>query len=247
MPLSANTLIHFTNSKESLKSILLDNFKIFYCRETVDFAMDRVEFFVPMVSFCDIPLSEIKVHMTKYGRYGIGLTKEWGIRNRLNPVLYVSKGSHLAKSYQTAYLHFSRQSRENGRSQSEEHKSLVDTMRYIKNYEGVLSRLGQHTEDYRFSDEREWRYVPPSSEKCDMLIGGTVYKDERKNRAESLLTNLRLEFAPNDIKYVIINEDSEISEFIEHFRRAKGKKYVLDDIERLTTRILTAQQIEQDM
>ena len=35
MPLSANTLIHFTKQKKSLKKILEENFRIFNCRETV--------------------------------------------------------------------------------------------------------------------------------------------------------------------------------------------------------------------
>jgi hypothetical protein len=70
-----------------------------------------------------------------------------------------------------------------------------------------------------------------------------------KNKAEcdAKLTHLRLEFEPNDIKYIIINDDSEITEFVNHLRVAKGNKYSFHDVERLTTRILTSEQIFGDI
>lgn len=78
VPLSANTLIHFTRSKENLKKILEENFRIYNCRESVILGGKPSEFYVPMVSFCDLPLSEVKDHISKYGNYGIGMTKAWG-------------------------------------------------------------------------------------------------------------------------------------------------------------------------
>lgn len=246
MPLSANTLIHFTADKTSLKSILEENFRVFNCSEEVDFGTEKVRYVVPMVSFCDIPLSEIKAHISKYGRYGIGMTKAWGVRHRLNPVLYMAQGSHLSESYRNAFVHFADLELGKDGKWTVEQKSLIDVIRYIKNYEGDLTRKSNTTKNYRFSDEREWRYVPPFSEACEMVIGAPDYQKDKKSY-DCHLENLRLTFEPNDIKYIIIDNDAEIGEFIDHLRRAKGKKYSLDDIERLTTRILTTQQIEQDI
>ena len=53
-----------------------------------------------MVSFCDIPLSLAKDHIKTYGSYGIGMMKEWGIKNNLNPVVYIERDSLLAKDIQ---------------------------------------------------------------------------------------------------------------------------------------------------
>ncbi len=81
-----------------------------------------------------------------------------------------------------------------------------------------------------------------------MLMGEKYYLDpDNKKAADAKLEPFRLEFEPNDIKYIIIQKDAEIGEFIEHLRRAKGMKYALHDIERLTTRILTTEQIQSDM
>ena len=245
MSLSANTLIHFTNDKEKLKLILQENFRIFNCKESVTLGGKLGVFYVPMVSFCDIPLSEIKAHVSKYGNYGLGMTKEWGVRKGLNPVLYVSQHSMLSESYRKAFAHFN----STAGNWTDEQKSLADITRYLKNYEANLERGGTTIENYRFSDEREWRYVPAYSENCDMLITNSsiVSTTNIKAASDKKLLDLRLEFEPNDIKYIIINDDSEIGEFVDHLRRVKGKNYTLHDTERLTTRILTTEQIMSDM
>jgi hypothetical protein len=54
-----------------------------------------------MVSFCDDPLSLAKDQIESYGSYAIGMTKEWGILNNLNPVVYIEKNSLLAKDIQS--------------------------------------------------------------------------------------------------------------------------------------------------
>jgi hypothetical protein len=248
MALSSNTLIHFTSSKENLKKILEENFRIFNCRETVILGGESNTWHLPMVSFCDIPLSEVKNHISKYGEYGLGMTKEWGMRKGLNPVLYVAQRSFLSKSYHTAWNHFNIKPDEDIDDWEPPQKALADVLRYIKNYEADLIRNGTIIKNYRFSDEREWRYVPPYSENCEMLMHNDYYEAvDNQSKADKRLDSLRLEFKPADIKYIIIRDDSEIAEFIDHLRRAKGKNYSLHDVERLTTRILTTEQIKGDI
>lgn len=244
MPLSANTLIHFTANKDYLRQILEENFRISFCKETVLFKDSATIFYAPMVSFCDIPLSEVKEHISKYGNYGIGFTKQWGAKRGLNPVLYLAQNSMLSVSYEDAFNHFIGDT--HIVDLTKEQKALVDVIRYCKNYEADLTRKGKVIPDYRFSDEREWRYVPSYSEPCPMVL---IEDDYLNNKVafDALLENLRLEFEPNDIKYIIINDDSEIAEFVDHLRKAKGKKYSYHDVERLTTRILTTEQIMEDM
>ncbi|MEO8588093.1 MAG: abortive infection system antitoxin AbiGi family protein [Flavobacteriales bacterium] len=245
MAVSSNTVIHFTQSKDSLKGILREGFKVFYCREEVFFENSKgpMAYAVPMVSFCDIPLSEVKNHISKYGGYGIGLTKEWANEKGLNPVLYVAHGSHIANSYWRAYSDHVL-GPEPGDAVKK--KPVADVLRYIKNYSGQLSRGGTFDKDYRFYDEREWRYVVPHSEDVPMFVLDQAYRtDEQKETENQKLESFRLEFTPNDIKYLIIQSDAEIPEFIETMRSASGK-FPLLDVERLMTRLITTEQITND-
>ena len=86
MALSANTLFHFTSSLDILISILTRDFIPRYSLENYNVLMPKInnrkglEVGIPMVSFCDIPLSKVSQHIDIYGRYGIGLEKNWGLR-----------------------------------------------------------------------------------------------------------------------------------------------------------------------
>jgi len=68
--LDPDILFHFT-TKKGLYGILKATFSISYAREKIIGVGKPTEFAVPMVSFCDLKLSELKAHMDKYGTYGI--------------------------------------------------------------------------------------------------------------------------------------------------------------------------------
>ena len=244
MPLSSNTLLHLTKEKSALLGILEESFKVFFCRETFEMNNQTLTARIPMVSFCDIPLSEVKNHIESYGHYGIGLTKAWATRQRLNPVLYLEPNSLLATSVNGALQKLIAD--DASESLSEAQYDLADMIRYIKNYEGVLNRKDGTRRIYRFSDEREWRYVPPRSDYPALLETDETYAADPP-KADAALSSLRLTFEPEDIKYIIIRDDSEISEFLHHLRTAKGRKYSHYEIERLTTRLLTTEQILGDV
>jgi len=50
------------------------------------------ELFIPYcVCFCDIPVGDLAVHMTKYSRFGLAFTKEFLVEKGAGPVLYIAK------------------------------------------------------------------------------------------------------------------------------------------------------------
>ncbi|MCX6309303.1 MAG: abortive infection system antitoxin AbiGi family protein [Bacteroidia bacterium] len=86
---SADYLFHFTERYISIVDIMKNRFKPFFCVEDFSFMYnDRRNLIIayPIVCFCDIPIERHNQHKENYGKYGIGLTKEWGIRNNLNIV-----------------------------------------------------------------------------------------------------------------------------------------------------------------
>ena len=38
-------------------------------------------------------LNKLEKHMNTYGEYGIALTKEWGLTNKIQPIQYINENS----------------------------------------------------------------------------------------------------------------------------------------------------------
>lgn len=216
MAVSSNFLIHFTKKKSVFENILKNGFKLHYCKEKIKVRTGEMEILVPMVSFCDLPLSQIMNHVDSYGAYGIGLNKEWAERNGLNPILYIEKESNFGHSFFPNFLQkFKTDKKISDMDISE--KSLYDIFRYMKNYQGELKRKNKvEIKNYRFSDEREWRYVLPSNSPHKFLLNCSSINDTivatKKLELNKLIENIKLNFTPSDIKYLILkNEDQRVS------------------------------------
>ena len=80
MDLSLNSPMNLTKGKERLKGILKESFKLICFHDQIfTQGTGKIEYYCPMVSFCDIPLSRIKNQIDSFRHYGIGLTKEQGV------------------------------------------------------------------------------------------------------------------------------------------------------------------------
>ncbi|WP_414709922.1 abortive infection system antitoxin AbiGi family protein [Puia sp.] len=108
MAISSETLFHFTPTLANLKGIVSDKFRIAYCFEQYTLDYQTHSAYYPMISFCDIPLSLAKNHINKYGSFAVGLTKDWGIRNKLNPVIYLETKSYLSHEIQSNLDHLAK-------------------------------------------------------------------------------------------------------------------------------------------
>ncbi|RXR18954.1 hypothetical protein EQG63_05780 [Flavobacterium amnicola] len=250
MGLSSNTVTHFTKSLSNLKGILTENFKVRYCREIINAKSKTYDLLVPMVSFCDIPFSQIVNHIDSYGCYGIGLKKKWAEECGLNPVLYLDKHSSLTENMLLhLYKHLTASKSKVTELDSDE-KCRFDIIRYTKNYQGDLNRIGKKAiKDYRFSDEREWRYV--IDPKLDYPLFGnlkniTVAKiPEAKNMQNKKIETERLQFTPEDINYIIVKYESERDKVIETLEKVNAK-YPHEQVKRLISRIISVEQLRTD-
>jgi hypothetical protein len=252
MALYPTTLFHFTN-QQALYDILGNNFSVSYAREKIIGPNNEKEFAVPMVSFCDLKLSELK-YFLGYGRYGIGLTKEWANRNGLSPVMYINRHSQLMdgliNGVDEIYNYFENQDNPNGINNIiNGYNNVINSYRYIKNYRGELWRHGQlEDDDYLFADEREWRFVPDIGDQTirPFVNINLIRTSADKNRFNQQANHVRLSFNPDDIMYLVVENDDEIEPLIDHLQIVK-QHFTPTMIKKLTSRILTVDQIENDI
>lgn len=87
-----DTLFHTTTKFEAIKSIVKNGFYPSYAEE---FFAGRKQL-VLMVSFSNIPLLESRSQIN-YGQYAIGLSRKWGVENKLHPVIYTFDGSEFSE------------------------------------------------------------------------------------------------------------------------------------------------------
>lgn len=79
-----NHIVHYTRGYGILEKIINDGFSPSYCLDKIN----EDEFFIPMISFCNIPLREVGYYI-RYGEYGIGMSMDWAINSKVSPVRYI--------------------------------------------------------------------------------------------------------------------------------------------------------------
>ncbi len=272
--ISSNTLFHFTESIDHIISILKKDFRPNLSLEDLSCLGLKSKLAIPMVSFCDIPLSQTLLHMKHYGCYGIGLSKSWGKNHGINPVLYTYQDSPLAasicKSLAWTYARYLKTKPDPGfqellemwaqiaaiaRKESPNSPlfSLWDQLLriqcFVKPYEGPLGRGDQPIQNVRFYDEREWRFVPDFGKDLIkyLLIEGD-YNDEpiRRERNNEIQKQSQIPFTSTDIKYLIVSCEEEILPMIKKIEEIAGSRYSHDEMKIFNSKIITADQIATD-
>lgn len=95
-------LSHFCKEKEPIKKILKDGFKPSYAKEE----FQDFNALIPMISFSNILLRDVGMdEVLSYGDYAICFTREWGIKNGLNPVIYTHESGVLKEAHDTIFKH----------------------------------------------------------------------------------------------------------------------------------------------
>lgn len=245
-----NILFHFT-TRQSLYDILNNTFKVSYARERILGGTKTKEFAVPMISFSDLRLSELKDNIGTYGKFGIGMTKDWAINKGLNPVMYASDKSLFTENFIGGIEDFFKLVKNTGDASGiyeTAYNNTLNTLRYVKNYKGDLKRTGKKTiVDYVFANEREWRFVPPISDNISPFVPiDKIGTSQQKSRFNQEVRHIKLHFQPDDIKYLIVEKDSDINPLIAHLKIAKVS-FPDEMVDRLSSRILTYEQIEKDV
>ncbi len=262
------TLFHFTEKLDTLFEILDSSyFRISFAREFIQGQSTNRNFGIPMVSFCDIRLTQLTQHTESYGHYGIGLSKDWANENGLNPVIYMSKHSSVFDNYNLEIRRLKAEVNKllkhldeikssgttsqltNAKRKYDSailsYKKIVDPLRYMKNYQATLKRRnGQEKPNYIFADEREWRFVPDiekSIGKPVIAASKNISTQDGKRKYNEYYDDDRLPFSHKDIKYVIVEHESDVEKMMDFLHIKYGSK------SSLIPRVLSTELIANDM
>lgn len=178
-----SSIFRFSKDFEILKKMLCNGIYPNYCEE--DLSFDGTEFIIgiPMASFCDIPMTLLDEHKSRYGNYGIALSKKWGIDKGITPVMYIANDDIL----HSVYYHYKQVYKflKWYNTQEVQNKLINDTVikgfpldvyskfltakmehvinthiiGYLKKYKGVY-----HNHSINNYVENEWRYIVPDVE-----------------------------------------------------------------------------------
>jgi hypothetical protein len=257
MAVSANTLFHFTKLK-GLEGILSS--KGFYCQYSDEHFENILpqknpyrSTYIPMISFCDLTITQLSkdsVHTEYFGSYGIGLTKEWGIKNRISPVMYVHRRSQAARQFPELGKVVSQMSKDFQRKGgdyitfSKIDSELVDSLKYIKPYKGHWHKGKiKKGKPVIYYNEREWRYCPLLKE---LAVLSAVIKDNKEEKVKlnrTLKENL-VTFTPKDIKFILIKNKKDIPAITKVIREKMNILSV--EMDELATKIITFEEIKED-
>jgi hypothetical protein len=255
MVVSSDSLFHFTCKKEHLIDILKNSFHANYCFENFNDVIrinrSNIKLAIPMLCFCDLPLSNITDHIAFYGSYGLGLIKEWGKRNGLNPVSYLYKNSNLTNALSEYFtenigsiLEKMKEVENNGNTKSyNEVMNFLTLYCFLKEYDGNMKDLEFNTRYKKFIDEKEWRYVP-KNQNLFIEVDGQVKNKNNYETAKTRLKENKLLFSPDDITYIIVKKEIERLEMITIVEG--NKEYCTDIIKILCSKIISVERLKQD-
>lgn len=220
---SANALFTFMNKFIFLKDILKTKL-IFprYCRENISYLKlnNLAEIAFPMKCFCDIFINKLYTHMNLYGKYGIALSKEWGLKNQIQPVQYINNSSFIINSIQDLYNHIQELHIEDDfisdKSKDIRYMEniLYDRLRFIKPIYGDMYREGQLLKTLNFHDEHEWRYVLKTDD--DNVYPYITEFNDLYSLSEDLTKNpdYGLKIDSDNIKYLIVKSKADRKDLI---------------------------------
>lgn len=253
-------LMHHTKSLETLKSILSNGLKMCYSNEnfTKDFHVA-----IPMICFCDMPLSNISDHVEVYGHYAIGFNKRNLIKQYyqiLNPVNYIISAQQfkIVEQLRDAAKKMTATSGGDLGPFPFSYKDACYLLGYMKPFS---NNANFSTRDYyEYYKECEWRLLLPENSglKTGEHINWFWNQDEfnewnmaYKESGRLMESNLPImEFDANDIEIILLKDKRDIPVIINFITEMTflGGHDDIDDYQRslLLTKIRCLEEMEDN-
>lgn len=212
MGLSSNIIWHQTN---------LDGFKaIMKSRElTCSYSLETFlnkdhKIAIPMVSLSDIPLADIGEYLDQYGGYLFGFSRQWVIENGFNPVWYCEKSNSAMVKHKKLLFDSFKEKKEDAMTPIV--TLLLYYSSYMKDIEGELYVKSKNCtySNYRFYDEREYRFVPDFDTLIRKNIAPILNEDsykEYKVKNGNARIDISIPFKLSDLEMIIVKTEKQSS------------------------------------
>jgi hypothetical protein len=220
-----------------------------------------------MISFCNIPIKDVDLYM-RYGKYGIGMTLEWALKNAISPVVYIHKTTPFVNFHQKLtrthlddmlFELFNNKTFEsventinddfNFSKYDKRSKEIADiaitTIQFFKNWKTIYKNKVIVT-----YQEREWRYIPNLNEekrlitKDDEEFKELIIKDLNP-KPHLPQYSLKID-SISDLKYLVIKNEEQRNVVMKLLVRTFTYEKVKDSILSGKFLILTEDQIKND-
>lgn len=202
--------------------------------------MDYVSY--PMVSFCDIPLTRIREHTEFYGKFGIGMSRDWGISSGLNPVIYLTRKSALRFSL----LQLAQPNKfVTPQNESTYVDHFFELLAHIKPISGKMLKTDGEQVEKDFCSENEWRYYP-ALEKHRKCIPIEKHRSEKFRYDEFTFENSLLRFSLTDVAYLIVEHDNDCIVLMNKIDALAAETESLSEANKLKARIISLESISRD-
>ena len=237
-----SSLFHYTKYNH-LKQILVEGFTPNYCSEDLSTEGTQFVLGIPMVCFCDIPLTRTEEFTSRYGKHAIGLNKEWA-RNRLNPIMYVKDEAIIIslrffRSYELALQQKLSSFGSDGHSISfdlNNPASVSNIVPFINHINATAANrklfgyMKKYTSEWMGKplvnyEENEWRYVIEESLETPWYWTRDEYMAWRGNVNSPkptpilALKSRKLTFTPKDVTHIIVEKEYQVSSMVDFIEK----------------------------
>jgi hypothetical protein len=123
---------------------------------------------------------------------------------------------------------------------------------YLKPYKGQKwDGKGFSGNEIMFYDEKEWRYIPNYNKILEKSLKPYIFsheyldEDKKDEFNEIFKRHFKLAFKPKDIKYIIVDTESEVLGMAKEVENIKSH-FNKEEIKLLTTKIISVERLQDD-
>lgn len=189
----SNSFFHYTQKYDVLVDILKNGFIGSYANEQFPKSNGTIgHLYIPMISFCDIPLSQLQYIV--YGNYAIGMSRVWGNDLPLCPVSYFpnNRRANLTRFIAHCFDDF--------HSGNSLYAKILGYVKPIRKYKENGYAIGRRKDNYI---EREWRKIYLK----EWIEGPEQYASFKKKHSNPLLNHFRARFLPSQVDMIVVESE----------------------------------------